>query len=102
MVVGNDHFCDTAKKASQRLIPHIKGEIPLYHRRANKPLDSTTLVKNRYLSFVWEPWSMETWTKAFETSRERRMGKWTNPNTKDAEGPFKSSGGFLIGRGMWE
>ena len=44
MVVGNDHFCDTAKRASQRLTPHIKGEIPLYHRSGNKPLDSTTLI----------------------------------------------------------
>ena len=42
-VVGNDHFCDTTKRASQRLTPHIQGEIPLYHRSGNKPLDSTTL-----------------------------------------------------------
>ena len=35
---GNDHFCDTSKKASQRLTPHIKGEIPLYHRSEKKPL----------------------------------------------------------------
>ena len=34
--MGNDHFCDTKKKVSQRLTPNqapnIKGEIPLYHR----------------------------------------------------------------------
>ena len=27
-VVGNDHFCDTTKRASQRLPPHIKGRFP--------------------------------------------------------------------------
>ena len=37
-VVGNDHFCDTTKRASQRLTPHIQGEIPLCHRSGNKPL----------------------------------------------------------------
>ena len=42
--VGNDHFCDTTKMASQRLTPHIKGEIPLYHRSGEKPLDPTTLL----------------------------------------------------------
>ena len=26
------HFCHTTKRASQRLTPHIKGEILLYHR----------------------------------------------------------------------
>ena len=26
--VGNDHFCDATKRASQRLSPQIKGEIP--------------------------------------------------------------------------
>ena len=26
--VGNHHFCDTTKRASQRLTPHRKGEIP--------------------------------------------------------------------------
>ena len=36
-VVGNDHFCDTTKRASQRLTPHIQGEIPLYHRSGNIP-----------------------------------------------------------------
>ena len=42
--MGNGiNFCDTAKRASQRLTPHITGEIPLYHRSGNKPLDSTTL-----------------------------------------------------------
>ena len=46
-VVGNGiHFCDTTKRASQRLTPHIKGDIPLYHRSGNKTLDSTTLCKN--------------------------------------------------------
>ena len=33
------------KGASQRLPPNIKGEIPLYHRSGEKPLDPTTLVK---------------------------------------------------------
>ena len=42
-VVGNDHFCDTTKRASQRLTPHIQGEIPLYHRSGLKPLDPATL-----------------------------------------------------------
>ena len=32
------------KRASQRLTPHIKGEIPLYHRSGDKPLDPTTLL----------------------------------------------------------
>ena len=41
-VVGNDHFCDTTKRVSQRLPPHKQGEIPLYHRSGNTPLDSTT------------------------------------------------------------
>ena len=36
--VGNDHFCDTTKRASQRLTPHTKGEVPLYHRRGEKLL----------------------------------------------------------------
>ena len=44
--VGNDHFCDTTKRASQKLTTHIKGEIPLYHRSGDKPLDLTTLVVN--------------------------------------------------------
>ena len=44
-VVGNDHFCDTTKRASQRQTPHIQAEIPLYHRSGNKPLDSTTLLR---------------------------------------------------------
>ena len=44
--VGNDHFCDTAKRASQRLTPHIQGETPLYHRSGNKPLDSTACCLN--------------------------------------------------------
>ena len=26
--VGNDHFCDTTQRASQRLTLHIEGEIP--------------------------------------------------------------------------
>ena len=43
--VGNDHFCDTTKRASQRLTPHIKGEIALYHRSGDKPLDATTLIR---------------------------------------------------------
>ena len=42
--MGNDHFCDTTKRASQRLTPRIKGEIPLYHRSGVKPLDPTTLL----------------------------------------------------------
>ena len=41
--MGNDHFCDTKKRVSQRLIFNIKGEIPLYHRSGEKPLDPTTL-----------------------------------------------------------
>ena len=45
-VVGNDHFCDTTERVSQRLTPHIKGEIPLYHRSGAKPLDPTTLILN--------------------------------------------------------
>ena len=56
--MGNDHFCDTTKRASQRLTPHIQGEIPLYHRSGNKPLDSTTLVKTNGISF----WASELTT----------------------------------------
>ena len=43
--MGNDHFCDTTKRASQRQTPLIKGEIPLYHRSGEKPLDPTTLYR---------------------------------------------------------
>ena len=53
--VGNDHFCDTTKRASQRLTLHIKGEIPLYHRSGDKPLDPTTLHKFETMveTIVW-------------------------------------------------
>ena len=48
--MGNDHFFDTTKRASQRLTPHIQGEIPKisqkYHRSGNKPLDPTSLGGN--------------------------------------------------------
>ena len=37
--VGNDHFCDTTERASQRLFSSYKGGIPLYHRSGEKPLD---------------------------------------------------------------
>ena len=51
--VGNGiHFCDTTKRASQRLTPHIKGEIPLYHRSGEKPLDPTTLIINESTASV--------------------------------------------------
>ena len=39
---GNDHFCDTTERASQRLSPCIKWDISLYHRSGDKPLGSTT------------------------------------------------------------
>ena len=44
--MGNDHFCDTTKRASQRPTPHIKRGIPLYHRSRDKPLDPTTLTRD--------------------------------------------------------
>ena len=40
--MGNDHFCDTTEKVP-KTNPDIKGEIPLYHRSGDKPLDLTTL-----------------------------------------------------------
>ena len=61
-VVGNDHFCDTSviqqKGLPKDQHPIKKGEIPLYHRSGNKPLDSTTLAKSE--SNLWvksgNPW----------------------------------------------
>ena len=42
--VGNGtHFCDTTRRASQRLTLQINGEIPLHHRSGDNPLDPTTL-----------------------------------------------------------
>ena len=40
----NDHFCDTTKRASQRLTRPYQQGIPLYHRSGDKPLDATTLL----------------------------------------------------------
>ena len=42
--VANGIHCDTTEKDSPRL-PHVKGEIPLYHRSGDKPLDPITLVQ---------------------------------------------------------
>ena len=51
--VGDDH-CDTTKWASQRLIHHKKGAIPVYHRSGEKPLDPTTL---QMLELGWFGWA---------------------------------------------
>ena len=37
--VQKDHFCDTTKRASQRLPPPLKRGMPLYHRSGEKTLD---------------------------------------------------------------
>ena len=50
--VGNDHFYDTTKRASLRLTSYLKGEIPLYHRSGDKPLDPTTLLLGGSLCWV--------------------------------------------------
>ena len=43
--VGKDHLCDTTERLP-KTNPHIKGEMPLYHRNVDKPLDPTTLIYN--------------------------------------------------------
>ena len=43
-VVGNDHFCDTTERASQRLFCSYKGAFPcITEVGRKKPLDPTTL-----------------------------------------------------------
>ena len=41
--VKNYHFCDAIKRVCRRRIPHMRREIPLYHRSGGKPHDPTTL-----------------------------------------------------------
>ena len=61
--VGNDHFCDTTKRASQRLSPHIKVEIPLYHRS----LDPTTLTVPH--------WWNRAYRLTYEIEQKHRLGE---------------------------